>query len=64
MTPEYVLLEMDMDQVSDCLEYLAKTANHKPLGPWVIVGAKQDLGWIEQNRLGKVIKPDGRNDDR
>ena len=31
----------------------------KELTDWVIVGRKQDLSWIEKNRIGKVIKKHG-----
>jgi len=52
ITPEYLFDEMTMKQVSFCMSLLPKEYSDV-----VMVGRKQDLSWIEKNRIGKVIRP-------
>jgi len=48
--------QMDIEDVAECLEFLKVDAKGKGFGDWLIVGARQDLRWLEKNRVGKVIR--------
>ena len=50
---------MTMTEVYDYLEYFGKFEATKRAGrirDWILVDRRQDLSWIEENRIGKVIK--------
>lgn len=53
---------MTMPEVYDYLEYFSKfeaTKREMRIRDWIIVDRRQDLSWIEKNRIGKVIKAHG-----
>ncbi len=48
------MFEMTMEEVNDCFVFMGIESNPKKLSDWLFVGRKQDLGWLEKNRIGKV----------
>ena len=53
---------MTMPEVYDYLEYFSRFEADKRtmrIRDWIIAGGRQDLSWIEENRIGKVIKRHG-----
>lgn len=46
---------MTLEEVNDCFEFLGIESNpKKKLSDWLFVGRKQDLRWLEKNRIGRV----------
>jgi hypothetical protein len=61
---------MTLDDVRSCIEHVIRwdmpardrgdaEAQVKGLNDWIAPGGKQDLSWLEKNRLGKVVKAHG-----
>lgn len=47
---------MDMEQVRDCLELVRLEAESKPVGDWLVAGAKQDLSGLQRDHVAKVVR--------
>lgn len=70
ITPERLFYEMTLGEVRECLGHVvrfelpANSREHaeaivKDLNEWLAPGGKQDLSWLEKNRIGKVVRAHG-----
>jgi len=61
---------MTLADVKECIEHVVRwemsarseehySAQVKALNEWLAPGGKQDLSWLEKNRIGKVVRPHG-----
>ena len=51
ITPEYLFGEMTMPEVNEYLGYVPNEYKEH-----IVIGAKQDLGWLLKNRVGTVVR--------
>jgi hypothetical protein len=62
--------DLTLEDVRACIEHVIRwdmpantreqaEAQVKGLNEWIAPGGKQDLSWLQKNRIGKVVKAHG-----